>query len=221
MGQWTPGKNFPATGAFGPWMVTPDELPPDRVLSLVCRLNGQEMQRTTTDLMMFGIAELIAFVSTFTTLEPGDVIVTGTPGGVGPAARSAGLDEARRRGRDRTGRRGRAAQSGRQGRGAAMSSVLTERIREQLARSGSANIANCLLKRGLRNTMLLGLSPMDAGPADPGGPGLDRALHSRARGSRHDGAVRHRARACTGAPSRSARPARCWCWHRPARCGPP
>ena len=83
MGQWAPGKNFPATGAFGPWMVTSDELPPDSVLSLVCRLNGQEMQRTTTDLMMFSIPELIAFVSTFTTLEPGDVIVTGTPGGVG------------------------------------------------------------------------------------------------------------------------------------------
>jgi 2-keto-4-pentenoate hydratase/2-oxohepta-3-ene-1,7-dioic acid hydratase in catechol pathway len=83
MGQWTPGKNFPATGAFGPWMVTSDELPPDRVLGLVCRLNGQEMQRTTTDLMMFSISELIAFASTFTTLEPGDVLVTGTPGGVG------------------------------------------------------------------------------------------------------------------------------------------
>lgn len=83
MGQWTPGKNFPSTGAFGPWMVTGDELPPDRVLSLVCRLNGQEMQRTTTDLMMFSIPQLIAFASTFTTLEPGDVLVTGTPAGVG------------------------------------------------------------------------------------------------------------------------------------------
>lgn len=83
MVQWSPGKNFPSTGAFGPWMVTSDELPPDSVLSLVCRLNGQEMQRTTTDLMMFSIPELIAFVSTFTTLEPGDVLVTGTPGGVG------------------------------------------------------------------------------------------------------------------------------------------
>lgn len=81
--QWTPGKNFPATGAFGPWLVTPDELPPDRVLSLVCRLNGVEMQRTTTDLMMFPIPTLIAFVSTFATLAPGDVIVTGTPSGVG------------------------------------------------------------------------------------------------------------------------------------------
>ncbi len=83
MGQWVPGKNFPATGAFGPWMVTPDELPPDRTLNLLCRLNGQEMQRTTTDLMIFDIPQLIAFASTFTTLEPGDVLVTGTPGGVG------------------------------------------------------------------------------------------------------------------------------------------
>jgi 2-keto-4-pentenoate hydratase/2-oxohepta-3-ene-1,7-dioic acid hydratase in catechol pathway len=82
-GQWSPGKNFPATGAFGPWMVTSDEVPPDSVLSLVCRLNGREMQRTTTDLMIFPIPALIAFASTFTTLQPGDVIVTGTPGGVG------------------------------------------------------------------------------------------------------------------------------------------
>ena len=81
--QWTPGKNFPATGAFGPWLVTADELDPTRVLSLVCRLNGQEMQRTTTDLMMFSIPRLISHISTFTTLEPGDVLVTGTPGGVG------------------------------------------------------------------------------------------------------------------------------------------
>jgi 2-keto-4-pentenoate hydratase/2-oxohepta-3-ene-1,7-dioic acid hydratase in catechol pathway len=82
-GQWTPGKNFPSTGSFGPWMVTPDELPPDRNLTLICRLNGQEMQRTTTDLMIFSIPRLIAYISTFSTLEPGDVIVTGTPGGVG------------------------------------------------------------------------------------------------------------------------------------------
>ncbi len=81
--QWTPGKNFPATGAFGPWMVTPDELPADRTVRLSCRLNGQVMQDTTTDLMMFPIPKLISFISTFTTLEAGDVIVTGTPGGVG------------------------------------------------------------------------------------------------------------------------------------------
>jgi 2-keto-4-pentenoate hydratase/2-oxohepta-3-ene-1,7-dioic acid hydratase in catechol pathway len=82
-GQWSPGKNFPATGAFGPWLVTPDEVDPARALRLSLRLNGETMQDTTTDLMMFPIPKLIAFVSTWTTLEVGDVIVTGTPGGVG------------------------------------------------------------------------------------------------------------------------------------------
>jgi 2-keto-4-pentenoate hydratase/2-oxohepta-3-ene-1,7-dioic acid hydratase in catechol pathway len=82
-GQWLPGKNFPATGAFGPWLVTPDELPADRSLRLQSRLNGQVMQDATTDLMMFPIPDMIAHLSTFLTLEPGDVIVTGTPGGVG------------------------------------------------------------------------------------------------------------------------------------------
>lgn len=81
--QWTPGKNFPATGGFGPWLVTPDEVPLDRPLRLICRLNGTEMQNATTDMMMFPVADLIAHISTFVTLEPGDVIVTGTPGGVG------------------------------------------------------------------------------------------------------------------------------------------
>jgi 2-keto-4-pentenoate hydratase/2-oxohepta-3-ene-1,7-dioic acid hydratase in catechol pathway len=81
--QWTAGKNFPATGAFGPWLVTPDELPLDRELSLVTRLNDVEVQRATTDMMIFPIQRLVSFISTFMTLEPGDVIVTGTPGGVG------------------------------------------------------------------------------------------------------------------------------------------
>ncbi|MNZ12334.1 Ureidoglycolate lyase [compost metagenome] len=81
--QWTAGKNFPATGAFGPWMVTADELPADNVLSLTTRLNGEQMQHTTTDLMLFPIAKLIEYISTYTTLEAGDVILTGTPGGVG------------------------------------------------------------------------------------------------------------------------------------------
>ncbi|MGE0315411.1 MAG: fumarylacetoacetate hydrolase family protein [Lautropia sp.] len=81
--QWSPGKNFPATGAFGPWLVTPDEVDPSRSLRLQCRLNGETMQDTTTDLMMFGLVELITTISTWTTLEVGDVIVTGTPGGVG------------------------------------------------------------------------------------------------------------------------------------------
>ena len=81
--QWTPGKNFPATGAFGPWLVTPDELPLDRAIRLQCRLNGQVMQDATTDMMMTPLSEVIAHASTFCTLEPGDVIVTGTPSGVG------------------------------------------------------------------------------------------------------------------------------------------
>ena len=81
--QWTPGKNFPATGGFGPWMVTADEIADIGSFTLVTRLNGQEMQRVTTDLLTFSIPELIAYLSTFTYLEPGDVICTGTPGGVG------------------------------------------------------------------------------------------------------------------------------------------
>lgn len=81
--QWTAGKNFPATGAFGPWLALVDELPANSVMTLVTRLNGREMQRATTDMMIFPIARLISFISRFTTLEPGDVIVTGTPGGVG------------------------------------------------------------------------------------------------------------------------------------------
>lgn len=81
--QWTPGKNFDGTGAFGPWMVTRGDIKDDDVLSLVTKVNGEVMQQSTTDMLIFSIKELIAFISTFTTLNPGDVIVTGTPGGVG------------------------------------------------------------------------------------------------------------------------------------------
>lgn len=81
--QFTPGKNFMATGGFGPWMVTPDELGDPTRLTLVTRVNGAELQRTTTDLMLCPIPRLIAYVSTFVELVPGDVLATGTPGGVG------------------------------------------------------------------------------------------------------------------------------------------
>jgi 2-keto-4-pentenoate hydratase/2-oxohepta-3-ene-1,7-dioic acid hydratase in catechol pathway len=81
--QWGPGKNFWRTGAFGPWMVTADEIPAGTVMSLVSRLNGREMQRATTDLMIHSIARQIAYTSTVAPLQAGDVIVTGTPGGVG------------------------------------------------------------------------------------------------------------------------------------------
>lgn len=81
--QWTAGKNFPKTGAFGPWMVTKDEIPDVNKLELKTRLNGQEVQKTGIDLMLFNIPVLINYITTFTELRPGDVISTGTPGGVG------------------------------------------------------------------------------------------------------------------------------------------
>jgi 2-keto-4-pentenoate hydratase/2-oxohepta-3-ene-1,7-dioic acid hydratase in catechol pathway len=84
--QWTMGKNFDATGAFGPWLVTPDALPPGaRGLRIQGRLNGRVMQDSRTDLLIFGVAELIELISVAMSLEPGDVIITGTPGGVGAA----------------------------------------------------------------------------------------------------------------------------------------
>lgn len=81
--QWTAGKNFAGTGAFGPWMVTADEIPPGTRMTLSCRLNGERMQHATTDQMIFKIPKIIEYCSTWTPLSPGDVLVTGTPGGVG------------------------------------------------------------------------------------------------------------------------------------------
>ncbi len=81
--QFTPGKNFIATGGFGPWLVTPDEFGDPANATLVTRLNGEEVQRGTIDDLVFDIPRLIEYCSTFTILEPGDIIVTGTPGGVG------------------------------------------------------------------------------------------------------------------------------------------
>lgn len=81
--QWTAGKNFSATGGFGPWMVTADEVPAGTEMTLVTRVNGKEMQRASTGQMIHSIPQLLRHISTFTTLEPGDVIVTGTPGGIG------------------------------------------------------------------------------------------------------------------------------------------
>lgn len=81
--QWTPGKNFYKTGGFGPWMVTSDEIAPAQVMRLQTVLNGQVLQDSTTDKMIHSIPGQIAYISTFIPLSPGDVIVTGTPGGVG------------------------------------------------------------------------------------------------------------------------------------------
>lgn len=81
--QFTPGKNFPETGGFGPWMMTPDELGDVAPLRLQTRVNGQVVQDATIDQMLFDIPRQIEYCSSFTRLEPGDVIATGTPGGVG------------------------------------------------------------------------------------------------------------------------------------------
>ncbi|ANN65507.1 fumarylacetoacetate hydrolase family protein [Bordetella bronchialis] len=81
--QWTPGKNFDGTGAFGPWMTTRDEIADGAELGLETRLNGAVVQRATTAQLIFDIPRLVHYASRFTTLQPGDVIVTGTPGGVG------------------------------------------------------------------------------------------------------------------------------------------
>jgi 2-keto-4-pentenoate hydratase/2-oxohepta-3-ene-1,7-dioic acid hydratase in catechol pathway len=81
--QWDAGKNFWHTGAFGPWLVTADEIPFGTPMALVAKLNGQEVQRSSTDMMIHGIAAQIAYLSTIAPLAPGDVIVTGTPGGIG------------------------------------------------------------------------------------------------------------------------------------------
>lgn len=81
--QYTAGKNFPATGPFGPWLVTADEIPHPAELELTTRVNGEVVQHASVSELLFPIPELIAYVSTFTELRPGDVLITGTPSGVG------------------------------------------------------------------------------------------------------------------------------------------
>jgi acylpyruvate hydrolase len=84
--QWDMGKNFDRTGGFGPWMVTADELPDaGKGLKIQSRLNGTVMQSDNTDNMMFPVADMLVYVTQGMTLEPGDIIFTGTPSGVGHA----------------------------------------------------------------------------------------------------------------------------------------
>jgi 2-keto-4-pentenoate hydratase/2-oxohepta-3-ene-1,7-dioic acid hydratase in catechol pathway len=82
-GQFGPGKNFPKSGAFGPWLVTTDEIPDPSLLTLETRLNGAVVQSGALSDLIFDIPTVIEYVSTFTPLAPGDVIITGTPAGVG------------------------------------------------------------------------------------------------------------------------------------------
>jgi 2-keto-4-pentenoate hydratase/2-oxohepta-3-ene-1,7-dioic acid hydratase in catechol pathway len=84
--QWTIGKNFDQTGGFGPWLVTPDELPKGaHGLQIQSRLNGSVMQNANTKDFLWGVAETIVLIAECMTLEPGDVVITGTPAGVGYA----------------------------------------------------------------------------------------------------------------------------------------
>src|SRR6201988_5399022 len=88
--QWTMGKNFDGTGAFGPWLVTPDAVPPGaQSLRIKGRLNGRVMQESFTDRLIFSVPVLIQLISVAISLEPGDLIITGTPGGVGAARNPA------------------------------------------------------------------------------------------------------------------------------------
>jgi 2-keto-4-pentenoate hydratase/2-oxohepta-3-ene-1,7-dioic acid hydratase in catechol pathway len=84
--QWSMGKNFDRTGSFGPWMVSADALPPGgKGLKIMSRLNGNTMQSDNTDNMMFPLPETLVYLTKGITLEPGDIILTGTPSGVGHA----------------------------------------------------------------------------------------------------------------------------------------
>lgn len=83
--SFTAGKNFDSSGACGPWLVPASEVPDPQNLELTTRINGEVVQQSNTARMMRGVAEIIAYLSTFTHLEPGDVIATGTPAGVGAA----------------------------------------------------------------------------------------------------------------------------------------
>jgi 2-keto-4-pentenoate hydratase/2-oxohepta-3-ene-1,7-dioic acid hydratase in catechol pathway len=81
--QVTPGKNWEKSGSIGPWIVTTDTVPDPHLLTVKSRLNGTEMQNGKTSDMLFSVAKMVSYLSTFTTLRPGDIIATGTPDGVG------------------------------------------------------------------------------------------------------------------------------------------
>lgn len=82
-GQWMKGKGCPTFGPLGPWLVTPDEIQDVQALSMWLDVNGERMQSGHTSKMIFGVTRLVAYISQFMILEPGDVITTGTPAGVG------------------------------------------------------------------------------------------------------------------------------------------
>ncbi|MEM7193055.1 MAG: fumarylacetoacetate hydrolase family protein [Pseudomonadota bacterium] len=84
-GEWVKAKSYDSFGPLGPWLVTSDEIPDPQDLDLTMDLNGKRMQTGNTSNMIFSFAELVSYISTYMTLHPGDVVVTGTPPGVGMA----------------------------------------------------------------------------------------------------------------------------------------
>jgi 2-keto-4-pentenoate hydratase/2-oxohepta-3-ene-1,7-dioic acid hydratase in catechol pathway len=84
-GQWFKGKSIDATCPIGPWLVTADELAPDEPIEIHCTINGEVIQQATTDAMIFSIPALVASLAHAMTLHAGDIILTGTPDGVGYA----------------------------------------------------------------------------------------------------------------------------------------
>ena len=93
--QWTRGKALDTFAPMGPWIVTADEIPDPQALGIRCLVNGEARQDDTTAHMLFPVARLIAFITEAITLEPGDVIYTGTPPGVGHAPHAARVPAAR------------------------------------------------------------------------------------------------------------------------------
>ena len=96
-GQWQRGKSCDTFAPMGEFVATAEEIPDPQDLAIRFRLNGETLQESNTSLMIFPVAELVSYVSRFCTLEPGDVIATGTPAGVGFARTPPGLAEGGRR----------------------------------------------------------------------------------------------------------------------------
>jgi len=90
LGQWVKGKSSPSFGPAGPWLVTADEVPDPQALGCWLTVNGETRQKSTTADMIFGVAEIVSYMSAFMVLEPGDLIATGTPEGVAMGMRPQG-----------------------------------------------------------------------------------------------------------------------------------
>ena len=106
--QWMPGKTFDGAAPCGPALVTPDEAGPHDAIEIELTLNGEVMQKGSTADLVHSVPALVAYLSKLMTLEPGDVVSTGTPGGRRQPARPEGVAEAGRRGRDQLAAAGRA-----------------------------------------------------------------------------------------------------------------